>query len=174
MGSEDAARIGVETDAMTGEMMLVPMGAFDASSGIAVTGGPILSFERSRTCPAGGNIAVEGEVERTQTAGGVLESDFEASGTWNDCAWTRNGVTITINGEFTFESHRARLNGEFVGLQTSIKFGHFTWTRSNGTSGACSFEVHSVRNPETRTRTVTGVICGETINRVLAWNPVVG
>jgi hypothetical protein len=112
---------------------------------------------------------VTGTLERSRNDAGVVEWDVSGSGEWADCARRRREITRTIDGQFEFESHRKRQNGEPVGLQTSHKSGSFTWTRSDGKSGSCEFDITSTRNPDEGTRTVTGTICGREIDRTVEW-----
>ncbi len=59
-----------------------------------------------------------------------------------------------------------------VGNQTSSKSGSFHWTRTNGAEtqeGDCTFDVTSVRNPDSRRITISGTVCGREIDRTVTW-----
>jgi hypothetical protein len=171
MDVETAADIALETDAMAGEIVfgqLLFVG-FGADPGLSANGEEPRSFSRSRPCPAGGNIELNGTIERTAHGDGVVEFEAAANGKWNACARTRREITRTINGEFSLESHRRIVNGQAAGPQTSTKQGHFTWTSSNGKSGECEFNVTSTRFPEEGKRTVQGTVCGREIDRTVSW-----
>lgn len=166
---EDAALLAVETDALTGAMILAQLDHFSsASAGISVNALDEREFTRSRDCPAGGSVTIAGVAERTVTDG-VAEFTLQANGVWDDCARARGSRMLTIDGHFTLEAYRRRANGEFSGLQTTTKSGEFTWTRGNGESGECAFSVTTTRNPETHSRHVEGTVCGRSFERDVSW-----
>ncbi len=168
---EEVTLLALETDGLTGLMvddLMVGLGIIGLDpSGVGPRqgSGP---FTRTRDCPAGGTITVSGTVERTANEG-VVEWNVEGNGTWANCARTRRELTLTINGQFEFESHRKHVNGAPEGPQTSSKSGSYTWTRSDGKSGTCEFSVTSTRDPEAGTRTVKGTVCGREIDRTVEW-----
>ncbi|MCI0433868.1 MAG: hypothetical protein L0271_09460 [Gemmatimonadetes bacterium] len=169
LSAEEAAFIAIDTDAMAGEMILghiMLFGGFGFGADAEVADERTVS--RSRPCPAGGSVSIEGSATRTR-GDGVIEWTVTTAGTWDACAHERRGVTLTRNGSWEQTAHRKIVDGAFSGPQTSTKRGSFTWTKSTGESGECSFEVTSVRNPETGTRTVTGNVCGREINREITW-----
>ena len=172
LSTADAADLVADIDAMTGEIILGKMliAGFGLGDGLAVNAGDVRSFSRERACPLGGKVTVSGEIERTRHADGVVEFNVSANGTKTDCARkTRNDLTLTVNGTFSLEAYRKQVNGQPVGLQTTTKKGHFEWARSDGKTGACDFEITSVRNPDAGKRTVKGTVCGRVIDREFSW-----
>lgn len=173
LDAEDAAFVMVEADAMAGALVFDLLGV-----------GPVLraargyegEFDRSRDCPAGGTFSIQGSSSRTEHGDGSVEWTLEATGEWDDCTHTRargdRSVTTVIDGGFELEAHR-RHNGHVpIGNQTTTKSGSFTWTRTSGErsqQGECSFDVTSVRNPDSRRVTITGEVCGREIDRTLEW-----
>jgi hypothetical protein len=173
LDNEDLAFLALEADALTGQLVDdMGFGLFAGSDLLVGSADPrdtSGSFTRTHECPAGGTLTVTGTLDRSRNDAGVVEWDVSGSGEWADCARRRREITRTIDGQFEFESHRSRQNGEPVGLQTSHKSGSFTWTRSDGQSGTCEFDITSTRDPVAGTRTVTGTICGREIERTVEW-----
>jgi hypothetical protein len=168
MGADDAASIAIDTDEITGDIILAQLDVGGFEAGLAVDG-ITRPFSRSHECQAGGTVTVNGEIERTQSGDGVVEWTLVADGAWNDCARARGDRKLTIDGEFTLNAYRKRVNGEFVGPQTTTKSGHFTWTRGNGDTGECDLNLTSVRQPDARTIHITGTVCGREIDRTVEW-----
>lgn len=172
LSTEEAASLVADIDAMTGGILLGQMmfGGFGLGDGLGVNSGDVRQFSRERECPLGGTVTLSGEMERTRLGEGVVEFRASANGTKTDCArQVRNDLTLTVNGTFSLEAYRKQVNGQPVGLQTTSKKGQFEWARSDGKTGACEYEITSVRNPETGKRTVTGTVCGREINREFNW-----
>jgi hypothetical protein len=169
--AEVAALVAIDTDALTGDMILAQIGLFGigASAGIAVNSADQREFSRTRNCPAGGTVSLHGVAERTVSAAGVAEFTVSAEGEWSDCARSRGARMLTIDGSFALEAYRRRAHGEFEGIQTTTKSGEFTWIRGNGETGSCVFSVTTSRNPATHQRHVEGSVCGRTINRDVTW-----
>jgi hypothetical protein len=167
--AEDAALIAVETDALTGAMILAQLDNFGiGSTNLGANSLDEREFTRTRACPAGGSVTITGAAERTVTDG-VAEYTVQAEGVWDECARARGSRMLTIDGTFHLEAYRRRANGQFAGIQTATKSGEFTWTRGNGESGTCAFSVTTTRNPETHTRHVEGTVCGRSIEREVTW-----
>jgi hypothetical protein len=168
--AEDAAIIALETDALTGTMILAQMDNFGVNSSgeLAVNSADEREFTRSRTCPAGGTVTITGVADRT-VANGVAEFSVTAQGVWDDCARARGTRMLTIDGTFSLEAHRRRAAGEFSGTQTTTKSGSFTWTRGNGDSGTCEFSVTTTRDPQNHQRHVEGTVCGRNVSRDVNW-----
>lgn len=169
LDAEDAALLAVETDALTGAMILAQLDHFSiGSAGISINSLDEREFTRSRDCPAGGSVMITGVAQRTVTDG-IAEFNVQAEGEWDDCARARGSRMLTIDGHFTLEAYRRRANGAFSGLQTTTKSGEFTWTRGTGESGSCEFSVTTTRNPETHSRHVEGTVCGRSFERDVTW-----
>lgn len=173
LDAEDAAFVMVEADGMAGALVFDLLGV-----------GPVLraarghegDFARSRDCPAGGTFSIEGSSGRTEHGDGSVEWTLEATGEWDDCTHTRargdRSVTTVIDGTFEMEAHRRHNHRVPVGNQTTTKSGSFTWSRTSGErtqEGECSFDVTSVRNPDSRRVTITGDVCGRQIDRSIEW-----
>jgi hypothetical protein len=171
--AEDAALVALTTDDLAGAMIFDV--TFAAPSFSAESAEP-RAFSRSRDCPAGGSVSIEGTVDRVRNGDGSVEWTLEASGEWDDCtrSRTRNETTITwsIDGTFNLEAHRKRNNGEPIGNQSTSKSGSFHWTRTVGdetTEGDCTFDVTSERNPDSKKIHITGTVCGREIDREIDW-----
>ncbi|HEU4556640.1 MAG TPA: hypothetical protein VFS20_02280, partial [Longimicrobium sp.] len=111
----------------------VPGGSFDrvpADPAAAIT--VTTTFSRTRTCPAGGSVKLEGTMVHNgdpATRTGSLQ--FNATRTETACAFTRNGVTLTINGNpnTALTATHSWANGT-PGVRTATKKGSFTWAKS--------------------------------------------
>jgi hypothetical protein len=134
------------------------------------------SFSRTAPCPEGGEIRIEGEMQRTvDREARTMTVHSVATTTHVACVSPlrarRDGAagTITINGNpnLRTEAHRAIVAGELSGPQTMEQAGSFTWSRSTGESGVCDVDISSVFDPATRTRTVTGTFCGHDVSRTI-------
>ena len=131
-----------------------------------------VEFERTRTCPAGGQVAVSGTAHREfDTETRVRESEYAGTRTRTDCAFVRNEHTVTVNGSGDWTATRRRVEGAFDGPQVSTHSGSFEAVRSDGEARSCEFDVEVVRDPDAMTKTITGTICGEAVDRTKEWNP---
>ena len=129
------------------------------------------TFTRTRTCPAGGDVKLEGTV--THTADPATQSGstaFNATRTENACAFNHNGGTITITGNpnTKLTSTQSMTNG-VRGVRTATKVGSFNWSRSNGKSGTCSVNVTATWDPATHTLHVAGTFCNRTVDVTRTW-----
>ncbi|CAA9373415.1 MAG: hypothetical protein AVDCRST_MAG89-4793 [uncultured Gemmatimonadetes bacterium] len=125
------------------------------------------TFERTRACPAGGNVTVTGTVERAidrATQSGTLS--VNAKRVENACAFQqRNGVTVTVTGQPSTSMAAKQIFEKGVpGVLTQTQKGAFSWTRSNGKSGTCTVDLTSTFNHATRTATVKGTFCGRAVD----------
>ena len=119
----------------------VPGGSFDRvpDGPRAATTTVTTTFTRTRSCPAGGDVKLEGTV--THAADPATHSgstSFDATRTENACAFSRNGHSITITGNpnTKLTASQSVTNG-VPGVRTASKVGSFNWTR-DGKSGTCS------------------------------------
>ena len=151
----------------------VPGGSFDrapaapelASTTVTTT------FSRTRTCPAGGSVKLEGTMVHTgdpATRTGSIQ--FNATRTETACALTRGGATLTINGNpnTVLAASQSWTTGT-PGVRTATKKGSFTWTRSTGGSGTCNIDVTHTWTPSTHTLHVSGTVCNQTIDITRTW-----
>jgi hypothetical protein len=95
-------------------------------------------------------------------AAGTNELNFEATKTITDCAFVRDDVTFTVNGDASLTIH------VLVGMEGLIASerhltGTITVESSEGGTETCMFEIHSVFDPETGQTVVTGEVCGNPI-----------
>lgn len=131
------------------------------------------TFTHTRTCPAGGQIVVEGTRERTwdrDTRSGTM--DLSLTKTHEACARTLQDVTVTLNGnpDVQVEAHHAWADGAPVGLQTLTIVGSIAWSTDDGRAGTCTIDVRATFDPDTRTRTVSGTFCDRTFERTTTWS----
>src|SRR5215207_6278286 len=111
------------------------------------------TFSRTRTCPQGGSVKLEGTATHTgDPATHSGSSTFAATRTESACAFGRNGGTITITGNPNTQltSSQSWANG-VPGVRTATKKGSFTWSRSDGKSGTCNVDVTATWTPSTHT-----------------------
>jgi len=144
---------------------MAPDGPAMASSTVTTT------FTRTRTCPQGGDVKLEGTVVRTwdrSTSSGSIS--FDATRTEEACAFNRNGVTITVTGNpnTKLTANQSVTNGT-PGIRTATKKGSFTWTKSNGASGSCTVDVTHTWDPATKTLHITGKLCNQTVDITRTW-----
>lgn len=129
------------------------------------------SFTRTRTCPAGGTVKLEGTVTHSgDPATHTGSFQFNATRTEAACAFTRNGNTITITGNpsTTLTASASMTNG-VPGLRTATKKGSFNWTKSTGKSGTCSVDLTATWDPATKTLHVAGTFCNQTVDVTRTW-----
>lgn len=165
----DAAVLASEQDALSGGMIFDQVHAFGAFGPPPPEGTATLEFTSTRSCMVGGTFSVSGEVERVSHGDGVVEFFLEGEKTRDACAHQRRDVVITVWGTSSFEAYRKSVNRQPTGPQTYHEAGHFRWERSDGPEGECDFDLTSVRNPDSHTRSLSGTICGRTIERTLTW-----
>ena len=129
------------------------------------------TFSRTRTCPQGGSVKLEGTVTHTaDPATHSGSSAFSATRTESACVFGRNGKTITINGNPNTQlaSSQSWTNG-VAGVRTATKKGSFTWSRGDGKSGTCNVDVTATWDPATHTLHVQGTFCNQTVNVTRTW-----
>jgi len=151
----------------------VPGGSFDrAPAGpMFATGTVTTTFTRTRTCPAGGSVKLEGTMVHTgDPATRTGSISFNATRTEAACAFTRNGGTLTITGNpnTVFTANQAWTNGT-PGVRTATKKGSFTWAKSTGGSGSCTVDVTHTWDPAAKTLKVSGALCNQTIDITRTW-----
>ena len=130
-----------------------------------------ITFSRSRSCPLGGDVSVQGTIHRTwNEETRVMEAEASGSRTRNECTFARDELTITVNGSASWDASRRRVDGVPDGLQTTHYYGSWHAARSDGEERSCDFEITIVRDPSTQTRTVDGTICGTEVHRSVTWS----
>ncbi len=171
---EDLSLVAMDGDALAGGIVFSQLfGAAEAGPAGVAAAAEEREFERSRPCSAGGTIELSGTINRTQNGEGTVEATIEGTRTQNECARTREDVTMVVDGSGSFSAYRKRVNGEPVGNQTSSYEGSFDWTRTRGDevrTGTCTYRLESVRNPDSGKVRVSGMICDREIDRERDWN----
>jgi hypothetical protein len=146
--------------------------AFDLAPGPQLATSTVTTtFTRTRTCPVSGDVKVEGTLvrnwDRTTQSGSI---QFNATRTEEACAFSRNGATLTVNGNPNTQltANQTVTNGT-PGIRTATKKGSFTWTRSTGGSGTCNIDVTHTWDPSTKTLHVVGTLCNQTVDITRTW-----
>lgn len=125
------------------------------------------TMTRTRTCPAGGSVRVVATATHTfdrETRTGTHQGS--AVRTDSACAMPRRaGATLTITGNPNVQiTSSASFTNGVPGVRTVTHKGSFSWTRSTGQSGTCSVDLTSTWTPATRTHTVKGTFCNQTVD----------
>jgi hypothetical protein len=178
----ELADLALQSDLLTEELVSAELDAMNVDMAATTEGGAgddgaeivtdERTFSRTRSCPGGGVLAVEGTLLRTfDPATGVMEAESAGSRTRTDCTFSHGPMSITVNGIAEWEKFRRRVNGLPDGLQTSHYYGSSTAVRSDGTERSCEFDFTVIRDPETHTRTVDGTMCGGRIRHGVSWSP---
>jgi hypothetical protein len=176
-GSELSADDAQELAAQTGDQDGAFLDGFGGPSFNKVAAGPqfattvTTTFTRTRTCPKGGSVKLEGTQTVTTDPGTHSGSHaFNATRTENACAFGRgeNTITITGNPNTVLTSSQSWTNG-VAGVRTASKKGSFNWTHSNGKSGTCTVDVTATWTPATHTFHVSGTFCNRTIDLTRTW-----
>lgn len=176
LSAAELADVALQSDLDTEQILIEQLDAMGTTSaaitGDEPTGGTkTVTFSRTRSCPGGGQLAVEGTIQRSfDPATGVMEARSSGSRTRTDCTFPRRQMTITVNSSSQWETFRRRVNGVPEGLQTSHYFGSVHAVRSDGEERSCEFDIAIVRDPENHTRTLDGIICGTTVHRSVSWS----
>jgi len=170
--------VALETDGVVEAIFdseLTAMAATDGRSGESGAGGVIttdLTFQRTRSCPAGGQVVVDGRIHRTfDTAAREMEATLAGTRTRTDCSFVRDDLTITVNGSAEFDAYRHRIDGIPDGLQTTGYSGSFTAVRSDGEQKSCEISIEVVRDPAAHSRSIDAWICGDHYTRTTTWTP---
>lgn len=172
--ADDVAQVAIDQDLIAGSVIFEQIGLFGGGALSTASAEDTRTFDRTRDCPAGGTVEIQGTVERTANGEGTVEFNLNGTKTRTDCVHERPDVHITTNGQATFEAYRKRVNGQPAGNQTLHTAGHFAWVRerlSTGQtrSGECDFDLSSVRNPDAMKITITGTVCGRDVDRTIDW-----
>lgn len=155
-----------ELDAVLGGLFSDQAGfSAPAEPGAAVPIMETFEFERTRSCPAGGQVAVSGngsiEVDREI---GMGEMNVAGTKTIEACAHEHDGVVYTTNGSLEFDAHWLREDFELVEAEKNL-MGSLSVETSDDRMKECTIELHTVFDPETETVTVTGEVCDRVVDR---------
>ena len=175
--AKQIAEVVFDSDALVSGMLETEVNraaTTDSRSG----GGTItvdVSFSGSRNCPLGGDIAISGNMHRTfDTTTLTMEATFGGDKTMTDCAFMKEGHTLTVNGAASWDAFRRRVDFRPDGLQTSSYSGSITAVRDDGEERSCDFSVEAVRDPATHTLTITAMVCGNEFSKTITWDPAQG
>lgn len=125
------------------------------------------TFTRTSQCPKGGTVTVTATIKgEMDAATRSMTTTTTATKTDNACAFQGKDAVITVTGDpnLVLTSNRKIVNGTMSGPQTSTQKGGFKWSTSAGKSGTCQVDITSTIDPTAKTRTVTGTMCGKTVN----------
>ncbi len=81
------------------------------------------------------------------------------------------GATFTFNGDpgLQIALHAVAANGVATAPWTSSIDGAFAWSSSDGRAGRCVVDLLASTDFADRERTITGEVCGHTIQQTVAW-----
>jgi len=135
-------------------------------------------------CGGGGAAALAGSLSVSGSQGSPNGSlGFNYTVTHLGCQVTAGGKTFTLNGDpnikaqgdFNFSENTNTSTFSFNG---SLDYnGKFDWTSSDGRAGACgvdltsNYEFSFTSTTTTGTATLTGSVCGVTVNRSVSVTP---
>ena len=164
--------IALESDGITDEIIGDEIGTAAASTAAADEDLVVTdrSFSRTRSCPGGGTVEVNANHHREfAPATATMEATFSGDRTRTDCVFYADEYTVTVNSTSQMDAFRRRVGGIPDGLQTASYAGSIHALRSDGEERSCDFSVEVVRDPSTRTRTVSGDICGDSVSRSIGY-----
>jgi len=130
----------------------------------------VKEFTRTRECPLGGEITIDGRLTRTVN-GNVTEVEGRGLRTETNCVMERAGETLTVNGRARWDSFHRTVDGKPQGNQTTHWAGQSTFSRADGTERTCRVEITITRNPSSGRRSLEGTICGRQVSRNGTWEP---
>lgn len=167
---EEAAALAPVYDDLSGDDMAA-MGAptFSPASGAeaAAADTTTVAFTRTRTCPQGGSVRVEGTLQRVvDREARSATHRYDAVRTEQSCTFSLRGAgSLTISGNpNTVVTGRWSVTDGTPGIRTLTHVGGFTWTRGNGANGSCTVDLTSTWDPATHTHRVQGTFCGRTVD----------
>jgi hypothetical protein len=127
----------------------------------------------SHPCPQGGHLALSYRVTGAfDNSVGSWEIDLAGKQTHMSCAYSLQGLTITVHGrpEINFDARAAVYNGAPSEPATLGIDGSFRWTASDGREGTCQIEVNAITDFAAKRKTVNGAVCGHTIQEITTWS----
>lgn len=140
-----------------------------------------ITLNDTAPCDGGGTVAVNGSLTANVDQSGTSGSfGFDYALAPSGCQVASGDKTFTINGDpnlkvkgnFTFSS-----NGTTESFQGSLNYdGKFKWTSSDGRGGACGVDLaanydFTFSTTTTGTASVSGSVCGVTVNRSVTVTP---
>ena len=141
-----------------------------------------VTLDDTAPCEGGGTVALKGSLSvNVNQAGTSGTFGFDYTVAPSGCQLIAGGKTFTINGDPNIKA-----NGDFSftsGTNTetfegSLNYdGKFGWTSSDGRAGACGVDLTANYDftfggtTTTGTATLTGSVCGVTVNRSVSVTP---
>jgi hypothetical protein len=165
--AENAAAAWDEVGAMMMDAFVGP------TSSTAPADGPSFAtvtteFTRTRECPVSGTATLQGT--RSVTHDPVNNTGgMQMTATRTDAACTMNarrgGGTISITTTPNVQVTASQTwSGGQPGVRTATHKGSFSWARSTGQSGSCTVDLTATWTPATRTYTLNGTFCNQTVS----------
>ena len=174
--SSDVNEIASDIDALSflaladaGSSVFAPRFSISSASGLTAENSltPVSrTINVTRPCPAGGTVTIAGSSTGTSDpAAHNLTITSSVTRTEAACAFNTRHGTVTLNGNpnVAMTNSINIVAGKPVGPQTQTHKGSFTWTRGSK-SGTCNEDVTSTFDPAAGTITVSGSMCGRTVN----------
>ncbi len=178
--AEDAGAVADLIDATTNGVLndFFPFSGSDPESAPALTHEPVTwtrTFERSRLCHnEEGTLTIAGGGTSVWDATAVTY-DVESSGTSTraGCKYTnQDGVVVTLNGEGTWTHERHYTDYAPSGTWITAYEGSFDWEKDTGEMDSCTYDLTRTVDTAANTRTLTGMLCGNEVNRTKTWRNV--
>lgn len=178
LSASEMADVAMESDTITENMLGAELDATGmvaaSTTGEGETTGTEtrdVTFSRTRSCPGGGQVQVEGSLHVTlDRETRTVEAEASGSRTRTDCVFHRAEHTVKVNAFSQWDAFRRRVEGSPDGPQTTHYSGSWMVVRDDGEERSCEFDITIVRDPASRTRTLDGVICGTTVHRSVTWS----
>jgi hypothetical protein len=179
LSSTDTQFLADQMDIMTSSLLddVFSSSSLGPSLAPALSHQPVVwthTFEKSRACHDGGTLTIAGSGTKTwDPEDRTYDVDLSGTKVREQCAHTRSDefedVVITLTGvaEWTHDRHYAQRHptGEWV----TTWVGSWDWSKSTGTSGHCTYDIVKTIDTEANTKTLTGVMCGNEVNKTSTW-----
>ena len=130
------------------------------------------TFERSRPCHNGGTLTLTGDDGTSVWDAAAVTYDIDSSGTSTraSCGYTNSvGVVIELTGGGTWTHERSYTDFAPSGTWITAYAGSFDWDKATGESGSCTYDLTRTVDTAANTRTLTGTLCGNEVNRTETW-----
>lgn len=159
----EVARAGEDAYSQTAQASVAADGQISSIS---------IDHESQHPCPVSGFAALALTVDLSFD-GGSRTLDYHAAGnvTHQACAFVENGVTLTVDGEpnIAFDARLTAGNGTLGPYSVTFE-GAFDWNASDGRDGHCVIDLDAVTNFVGRQQTVTGTVCGHSVQQTISWS----
>ncbi|MDE0899822.1 MAG: hypothetical protein OSA81_12460 [Longimicrobiales bacterium] len=175
----DAQFLADQLDAMTSSLIddVFSSGSLGPSPAPQLSHQPVVwthSFEKSRVCHDGGKLTIAGSGTKTwDPEDRTYNVGFSGTKVREECAYTRSdaveNVVITLTGVGDWAKDRHYAKGKPTGEWGATWVGSWDWSKSTGTSGNCAYDIVTTIDTEANTKTRTGVMCGNEIDKTSTW-----